>query len=126
MAKNQTYKKTNAKKENAYSKGKRWGFAVSKASIGTSKANVHKVDKAMKTCSQNARTGIKKLNRTERDAYRGMADGMYEALRSEEKTAYKKPRANRNARNNRRKRPVRASRHKMVKRRLGQAARRYR
>ena len=69
----------------SYSKGKRWGFAVAKSSIATGKNGVYKVDKAMRTCSQNALSGKKQLNRTEREAYRGMADGMYDALRAAER-----------------------------------------
>lgn len=73
------------KKDNSYRKGKRWGYAVANSSLGVSKANVYKVDKAMKTCSQNARFGTKKLNQNERDAYRGIADGMYEAIKRSER-----------------------------------------
>lgn len=72
-------------KNSSYSKGKRWGFAVAKSSLKTSKANVYKVDKAMKTCSQNARSGTKKLNQNERQAYRGIADGMYDAIKASER-----------------------------------------
>lgn len=39
------------KSNTSYSSGKRWGFAVARSSLKISKANVHKVDKAMKTCS---------------------------------------------------------------------------
>ena len=67
-------------KHTPYSKGKRWGYAVARASIQTSKSNVHKVDKAMQTCARNARMGTRKLNKNERNAYRGMADGIYEAI----------------------------------------------
>lgn len=74
-----------ANKNTPYSKGKRWGYAVAKSSLKTSKANVYKVDKAMKTCSQNARSGTKKLNQNERQAYRGMADGMYDAIKASER-----------------------------------------
>ena len=70
-----------------YTKGKRWGFAVARASIQTSKSNVHKVDKAMQTCARNARSGIRKLNQNERQAYRGMADGIYEAIQRSEKAS---------------------------------------
>lgn len=48
---------------------------------------MYKVDKAMKTCSQNARSGCKKLNQNERNAYRGMADGMYDAIMQSEKAS---------------------------------------
>lgn len=74
-------------KNSSYSKGKRWGYAVAKSSLKTSKSNVYKVDKAMKTCSQNARSGCKKLNQNERNAYRGMADGMYDAIMQSEKAS---------------------------------------
>ena len=74
-------------KNSSYSKGRRWGYAVAKSSLKTSKANVYKVDKAMKTCSQNARSGCKKLNQNERNAYRGMADGMYDAIMQSEKAS---------------------------------------
>lgn len=74
-------------KTTPYSKGKRWGYAVASAELGTGKAGVHKVDKAMKTCSQNARTGTKKLNQNERNAYRGIADGMYDAIMQSEKAS---------------------------------------
>ena len=73
------------KKNESYRKGKRWGYAVASGSIKTSKSNVHKMDKAMQTCAKNARTGIKKLNPNERQAYRGIADGMYDAIRKAEK-----------------------------------------
>ena len=73
----------------SYSKGKRWGFAVAKNSIATGKNGVYKVDKAMRTCSQIALTGKKQFNQTfnqsEREAYRGAADGMYDALRAAER-----------------------------------------
>lgn len=86
MAKKSTKTKSKTKKINTpYAKGKRWGYAVSKASLSVSKSNVHKVDKAMQTCARNARSGQKKLNQNERDAYRGMADGMYEAIRHSER-----------------------------------------
>lgn len=103
-------------KNSSYSKGKRWGYAVAKSSLKTSKANVYKVDKAMKTCSQNARSGCKKLNQNERQAYRGMADGMYDAIKSEEKAQKTKPRPKKHF--NRR---LRASRHKLISRRYGSA-----
>ena len=76
-------------KNSSYSKGKRWGFAVAKSSLKTSKANVYKVDKAMQTCARNARTGSKsvRLNQNERNAYRGMADGMYDAIMQSEKAS---------------------------------------
>ena len=80
------------KKTTPYSKGKRWGFAVARLQLSTGKLGVHKVDKAMKTCSQNARSGTKKLNQNERNAYRGIADGMYDAIKSEEKAQKAKPR----------------------------------
>ncbi len=102
-----------AKSNTPYSKGKRWGFAVAKSSLKIGKAGVHKVDKAMQTCSKNARTGTRKLDQNERSAYRGMADGMYEAIKSEERRAKRKPRKTANLK--------RASQHKMIKRRLGQA-----
>ena len=72
-------------KNTAYKRGRRWGFAVGNASLKTGKKNVYKVDKAMQTCYKNAKTGIKKLNTTEKDAYRGMADGMYDAIRRAER-----------------------------------------
>ena len=72
-------------KNSSYSKGKRWGFAVAKSQLGTGRLGVHKVDKAMKTCAQNARSGTKKLNQNERQAYRGIADGMYDAIKASER-----------------------------------------
>ena len=72
-------------KNTPYSKGKRWGFAVASSQLGTGKAGVHKVDKAMHTCAQNARSGTKKLNQNERQAYRGIADGMYDAIKASER-----------------------------------------
>ena len=74
-------------KTTAYTKGRRWGFAVARAELraGTGKAGVHKVDKAMATCAQNARSGTKKLTQEERNAYRGISHGMYDALRAAEK-----------------------------------------
>ncbi len=68
-----------------YTKGKRWGFAVAKSSLKMGKGGIYKIDKAMKTCSQNAKFGTRKISQNERDAYKGCADGMYEALRREEK-----------------------------------------
>ena len=73
-----------------YHRGKRWGFAVAKVEIASGKLGVHKADKAMQTCSRIARTGIKKLNDNERSAYRGMADGMYDAFKSYEKRSMSK------------------------------------
>ena len=74
-------------KDTPYSKGKRWGFAVASSQIGTGKAGVHKVDKAMQTCARNARTGSKsvRLNQNERNAYKGIADGMYDAIKASER-----------------------------------------
>ncbi len=72
-------------KNDSYSKGKRWGFAVGSSSIASGKQGVEKADRAMQTCSKNARTGTKKLNLNERNAYRGMADGIYDALKSAER-----------------------------------------
>ena len=72
-------------KNTPYSKGKRWGFAVAKKQLGNGKLGVHQVDKAMKTCAQNARSGTKKLNQNERSAYRGIADGMYDAIQASER-----------------------------------------
>ena len=75
-----------AKNKNvSYSKGKRWGFAVASKQLGVSKGNIYSVDKAMKTCAQNARSGTKKLNQNERRAYRGIADGMYDAIQASER-----------------------------------------
>ena len=72
-------------KDSPYKKGKRWGFAVARNQLNANKSNIHKVDKAMKTCSQNARSGTKKLNQNERQAYRGIADGMYDAIMASER-----------------------------------------
>lgn len=74
-------------KNTSYVKGRRWGFAVARAELraGTGKAGVHKVDKAMATCAQNARTGTKRLTQDERNAYRGISHGMYDALRASER-----------------------------------------
>ena len=72
-------------KDTSYSKGKRWCFAVAKSQLGTGKLGVHKVDKAMQTCARNARSGTKKLNQNERNAYRGIADGMYDAIKASER-----------------------------------------
>lgn len=80
-------------KNSSYSKGRRWGYAVAKSSLKTSKANVYKVDKAMQTCSQNARSGCKKLNQNERQAYRGMADGIYDAIMQSERSSAPKNKA---------------------------------
>ena len=74
-----------ASKTTPYSKGKRWGYAVASKQLGASKSNVYKVDKAMQTCAKNARSGTKKLNQNERQAYRGMADGMYDAIMASER-----------------------------------------
>ena len=72
-------------KNSSYSKGKRWGYAVASKQLGASKSNVYKVDKAMQTCAYNARSGAKKLNQNERQAYRGIADGMYDAIKASER-----------------------------------------
>lgn len=72
-------------KNTPYSKGKRWGFAVASSMIATGKQGVYKADKAMKTCYQNAKSGCKKLNKSERAAFRGAADGMYDAFRKSER-----------------------------------------
>ena len=77
-------------KDSSYFKGKRWGFAVAKSQLGTGKLGVHKVDKAMQTCARNARSGIKKLNQNERSVYRGIADGMYDAIKQSERASAKK------------------------------------
>ena len=74
-----------AEKHTPYSKGKRWGFAVASSMISTGKNGVYKVDKAMKTCYKNAQSGCKKLNKSERAAFRGAADGMYDAFRKSER-----------------------------------------
>ncbi|MBE6536889.1 MAG: hypothetical protein E7673_02940 [Ruminococcaceae bacterium] len=78
------------KTKSHYHDGKRWGFAIARSQIRSGKLGVAKADKAMQTCSRIARTGTKKLNKNERDAYRGMADGMYEAFRKDEKPKAKK------------------------------------
>ena len=72
-------------KNTPYSKGKRWGFAVAMSQISTGKLGVHKVDKAIHTCARNARSGTRKLNQNERQAYRGIADGMYDAIKASER-----------------------------------------
>lgn len=77
-------------KDSPYAKGRRWGFAVARAQISSGKIGVAKADKAMQTCARNARSGIRKLGKNERDAYRGMADGMYEAFQKHEKPKVKK------------------------------------
>ena len=82
-----------SKKKNnnsSYSKGKRWGFAVASASISSGKNGVYKADRAMQTCSRNAFTGTKKLNITECQAYKGMADGIYDALKAAERKSKRK------------------------------------
>lgn len=76
----------------SYSKGKRWGFAVASKQLGAKKGNIYSVDKAMKTCAQNARSGTKKLNQDERQAYRGIADGMYDAIKQSERASAPKKR----------------------------------
>ena len=79
----------------SYSKCKRWGFAVASASISSGKNGVYKADRAMQTCAKNARSGTKKLNATERQAYQGMADGIYDALKTAERKSQSKPKAKR-------------------------------
>ena len=79
-----------ANKNTPYSKGKRWGYAVASKQPGASKSNVYKVDKAMQTCAKNARSGTKKLNQNERQAYRGIADGMYDAIMVAERKSSKR------------------------------------
>ena len=74
-----------ASKTTPYSKGKRWGFAVASSMISTGKMGVHKADKAMQTCYKNAKSGCKKLSKAERAAFRGAADGMYDAFRKSER-----------------------------------------
>lgn len=68
-----------------YRRGRKWGFAVMTAATKTSKGAVMNADKAMQTCARNARTGTKKLTESERAAYRGIADGMYDAVRKSER-----------------------------------------
>ena len=82
-----------ANKNTPYSKGKRWGYAVASKQLGASKSNIYKVDKAMQTCSKNARSGTKKLNQNERQAYRGIADGMYDAIMHSERSSAPKNKA---------------------------------
>ena len=78
--------KKNTRKNNSdYQRGKRWGFAVMTAATHTDKGAVMKADKAMQTCAKNARTGCKRLTVSERNAYRGIADGMYDALKVAER-----------------------------------------
>ena len=77
--------KKNTKNNSDYQRGKRWGFAVMTTATQTGKGAVMKADKAMQTCAKNARTGCKKLNASERAAYRGIADGMYDAMRVAER-----------------------------------------
>ena len=94
------YKTKNKKKDkpmfktknnnSSYSKGKRWGFAIGSSSISSGKNGVYKADRAMQTCSRNAATGTKKLNVTERQAYKGMADGIYDALKVAERKSKRK------------------------------------
>ena len=81
-------KKNNKNQRNTnddYRRGRRWGFAVMTAATKTSKGAVMHADKAMQTCARNARTGVKRLTAQERAAYRGMADGMYDAVRKQER-----------------------------------------
>ena len=70
---------------NDYVRGRKWGFAVMTAASRTSKGAVHQADKAMQTCARNARTGVKRLSASERKAYQGIADGMYDAIRRHER-----------------------------------------
>ena len=82
-----------SKKKNnnsSYSKGKRWGFAIGSSSISSGKNVVYKADRAMQTCARNARSGTKKLNAIERQAYKGMADGIYDALKVAERKSKRK------------------------------------
>lgn len=102
--------------KSSYKKGRKWGFAVASSLISTGKAGVHQADKAMTTCAKNAKTGYKKINYKERSAYRGIADGMYDAIKSDEKAQKTKPRPKKHF--NRR---LRASRHKLISRRYGSA-----
>ena len=83
------------KNNTAYNKGKRWGFAIGSSSISSGKNGVYKADRAMQTCAKNAHTGTKKLNATERQAYKGMADGIYDALKVAERKSQGKPKAKR-------------------------------
>ena len=69
----------------SYIKGRKWGFAVMTAASQTSKGAVMNADKAMQTCARNARTGVKRLSASERKAYQGIADGMYNAIRRQER-----------------------------------------
>ena len=79
-----------SKNNTAYNKGKRWGFAIGSSLISSGKNGVYKADRAMQTCSRNAFTGTKKLNVTERQAYKGMADGIYDALKVAERKSKRK------------------------------------
>ena len=82
-------------KNDPYLKGKRWGFAVGSSSIASGKNGVYKADRAMQTCMRNAETGKKKLTQSERDAYRGMSHGIYDALKAAERKSQGKPKAKR-------------------------------
>ena len=82
-------------KNDPYLKGKRWGFAVGSSSIASGKNGVYKADRAMQTCMRNAESGKKKLTQTERDAYRGMSHGIYDALKYAERKSQGKPKAKR-------------------------------
>ena len=85
-----TAKRSNKNSSSSYKRGKRWGFAVGVNSDKSGQGGVMKADKAMRTCSQLARGGLKKLTTDERQAYRGMADGIYDGLRVLERRSKKR------------------------------------
>ena len=65
----------------AYRRGKKWGYAVGMTACKIGGKEPIKAGSAMRTTRRNSDTGCKKLTAFERQAYRGMSDGIYDALR---------------------------------------------
>ena len=65
----------------AYRRGKKWGYAVGSTACAVGGAEPIKAGKAMQTTRRNSDTGCKRLSASERQVYRGISDGIYDALR---------------------------------------------
>lgn len=76
--------KYSREQKDSYHKGRKWGFSIMRAATQTSMGAVMGADKAMRTCSDYARSGVKKgkkLSDVERSGYQGVADGIYEYVK---------------------------------------------
>lgn len=92
--------KYSKEQKNSYNRGRKWGFAVMRAATETSIGSVMGVDKAMHTCSNYARSGVKKgkkLSDVERSGYQGVADGIYDFVKKHSSGNYFKAERAKNA-----------------------------